>query len=224
MPLFVLAGPPTNLTANNIVHDSVTGNIEASGDVIIIQGNLTLKTHKVIYNAALDSIIVIGSIEIYDAIKNEVTYATYGELSADLKDGLLDSARIIQKKKLQITAAKIKREGGRYTIMNKAVSSYCKICKESSTPLWEIRSRKVIADSVKEKIIYEDAVFRLMGIPVLYSPYVSIPSSNVKRASGFLKPTYVFDDKNGLKVFTPYFLTLGNHADVLLIPGLILKE
>ena len=218
MPLFVLAGPPTNLTANNIVHDSVTGNIEASGDVIIIQGNLTLKTHKVIYNAALDSIIVIGSIEIYDAIKNEVTYATYGELSADLKDGLLDSARIIQKKKLQITAAKIKREGGRYTIMNKAVSSYCKICKESSTPLWEIRSRKVIADSVKEKIIYEDAVFRLMGIPVLYSPYVSIPSSNVKRASGFLKPTYVFDDKNGLKVFTPYFLTLGNHADVRLTP------
>ena len=129
MPLFVLAGPPTNLTANNIVHDWVTGNIEASGDVIIIQGNLTLKTHKVIYNAALDSIIVIGSIEIYDAIKNEVTYATYGELSADLKDGLLDSARIIQKKKLQITAAKIKREGGRYMIMNKAVSSYCKICK-----------------------------------------------------------------------------------------------
>ena len=218
MPLFVLAGPPTNLTANNIVHDSVTGNIEASGDVIIIQGNLTLKTHKVIYNAALDSIIVIGSIEIYDAIKNEVTYATYGELSADLKDGLLDSARIIQKKKLQITAAKIKREGGRYTIMNKAVSSYCKICKESSTPLWEIRSRKVIADSVKEKIIYEDAVFRLMGIPIFYSPYVSIPGSNVKRASGFLKPTYVFDDKNGLKVFTPYFLTLGNHADIRLTP------
>ena len=218
MPLFVLAGPPTNLTANNIVHDRVTGNIEASGDVIIVQGKLTLKTHKVIYNAALDSIIVIGSIEIYDAVRNEVTYATYGELSADLKDGLLNSARIIQKKKLQITAAKMKREKGRYTIMNKAVSSYCKICKESSTPLWEIRSRKVIADSVKEKIIYEDAVFRLMGIPVLYAPYVSIPSSNVKRASGFLKPTYVFDDKNGLKVFTPYFLTLGNHADVLFNP------
>ena len=57
-----------------------------------------------------------------------------------------------------------------------------------------------------------------MGIPVLYTPYVSIPSSNVKRASGFLKPTYVFDDKNGLKVFTPYFLTLGNHADVRLTP------
>ena len=192
MPLFVLAGPPTNLTANNIVHDSITGNIEASGDVIIIQGNLTLKTHKVIYNAALDSIIVIGSIEIYDAIKNEVTYATYGELSADLKDGLLDSARIIQKKKLQITAAKIKREGGRYTIMNKAVSSYCKICKENSTPFWEIRSRKVIADSVKEKIIYEDAVFRLMGIPVLYSPYVSIPSSNVKKSFRISKTDICF--------------------------------
>jgi len=218
MPFLLVAGPPTNLTANNIVHDSLTGNLEASGEVIIIQGHLTLKTDKLIYNASTDSIIVAGSLRIYDSIKNEVTYATYGELSADMKNGLLNSARIIQKQKLQITAAKIQKEGGRYTIMNKAVSSYCKICKESSTPLWEIRSRKVIADSVREKIVYEDAVFRLMGIPVLYTPYVSIPSSNVKRATGFLKPTYIFDDKNGLKVFTPYFITLGDHADVLLTP------
>jgi len=218
MPFLLAAGPPTNLKANNIIHDSLTGNIEASGEVIIIQGHLTLKTDKLIYNASKDSIIVAGSIKIYDSIKNEVTYATYGELSADMKNGLLNSARIIQKQKMQITAAKIQKEGGRYTTMNKAVSSYCKICKESSTPLWEIRSRKVIADSVREKVVFEDAVFRLMGIPVLYTPYISIPSSNVKRATGFLKPTYIFDDKNGLKVFTPYFITLGDHADVRLTP------
>jgi LPS-assembly protein len=192
-----MAGPPTNLSANNITHDNLTGNIEASGEVTIIQGHLILKTSKLIYEASSDSIIIPEPLEIYDTMKKEITYATYGELSADMRDGLLKSARIIQKQKLQITAAKIQREGGRYTIMNKAVSSYCKICKESSTPLWEIRSRKVIADSVREKIVYEDAVFRLMGIPVLYTPYVSRPSSNVKRATGFLKPTYIFDDKNG---------------------------
>lgn len=219
LPFLSMAGPPTNLTANNIIHDNLTGNLEASGEVIIVQGHLTLKTDKLIYNASSDTIIVVGSLEIYDSIKNEVTYATYGELSADMKNGLLTSARIIQKnQKLQITAAKMKKEGGRYTIMDKAVSSYCKICKESSIPLWEIRSRKVVADSVRDKIIYEDAVFRLMGIPVLYTPYISIPSSNIKRATGFLKPTYIFDDKNGLKVFTPYFKTLGDHADVRLTP------
>ena len=219
VPFLSIAGPPTNLSANNIVHDSLTGNIEASGEVTIIQGHLILKTSKLIYEASSDSIIIPEPLEIYDTMKKEITYATYGELSADMRDGLLKSARIIQKnKKLQITAAKMKKEGGRYTIMDKAVSSYCKICKESSTPLWEIRSRKVIADNVRDKIVYEDAVFRLMGIPVLYTPYVSIPSSNVKRATGFLKPTYIFDDKNGLKVFTPYFITLGDHADVRLTP------
>ena len=218
MPFLSAAGPPTNLTANNIVHDNLTGNIEASGAVTIVQGHLTLKTDRLIYNASSDSIIVAGPLKIYDTIKNEVTYATYGELSADMKDGLLNSARIIQKQKLQITAAKIKKEGDRYTIMNKAVSSYCKVCKESSVPLWEIRSRKVIADSVRDKIVYEDAVFRLMGIPVLYTPYISIPSSNIKRATGLLRPTYIYDDKNGLKVFTPYFITLGDHADVRITP------
>jgi len=213
-----VAKPPTNLTANSIIHDDFTGNIEALGDVVIVQNHLILKTDKLIYDAASDTIIIPWPLKIYDTIKKEETHATYGELSSDLRDGLLNSARVIQKRQLQITAAKVKQNGERYTIMNKAVTSYCKVCKESSTPLWEIRSRKVIADNVKEKIVFEDAVFRLMGIPVLYTPYVSIPSSNLKRASGFLKPTYVFDDKNGLKVFTPYFLTLGNHADVRLTP------
>ena len=218
IPFLLTAGPPTNLTANNIVHDNLTGNIEASGEVTVIQGHLTLKTDKLIYNASSDSIIVTGPLRVYNAIKNDLTYATYGELSADMKDGLLNSARIFKKQRLQITAAKMKKEGDRYTVMNKAVSSYCKICENNPIPLWEIRSRKVVSDDTREKIIYEDAVFRLGGIPVLYTPYISIPSSHVKRASGFLKPTYVFDDKYGLKVFTPYFVTLGDHADVRLTP------
>jgi len=218
-----MAGPPANLTANNIIHDSLTGNIEAFGNVVIVQNHLILKTNKLIYNAISDTITVPGPFKIYDLIKKEETHATYGELSSDMKDGLLKSARIVQRQQLQITAAKIKQDGGRYTTMNKAVTSYCKICKESTTPLWEIRSRKVIADSIQEKIVFEDAVFRLMGIPVLYTPYLHIPSSNVKRATGFLKPTYVFDDKNGLKVFTPYFITLGNHADIRFTPWISSK-
>ena len=91
-----------------------------------------LKTDKLIYDAASDTIIIPGPLKIYDTIKKEETHATYGELSSDLRDGLLDSARVIQKRQLQITAAKVKQDGGRYTIMNKAVTSYCKICKESS--------------------------------------------------------------------------------------------
>ena len=92
-----MAGPPTNLSANNITHDNLTGNIEALGEVTIIQGHLTLKTDKLIYEASSDTIIVPGPLKIYDTINKEMTYATYGELSADMQEGLLNSARIIQK-------------------------------------------------------------------------------------------------------------------------------
>ena len=63
MPFLLVAGPPTNLTANNIVHDNLTGNIEASGAVTIVQGHLTLKTDRLIYNASSDSIIVAGPLK-----------------------------------------------------------------------------------------------------------------------------------------------------------------
>ena len=217
-PLSLDAQAPTNLTADNILYDETSGDIKATGNVVAIQGHMILRAEKLIYDASTDSIIVPGSLRLYDTIKKEEWHGTYGELSSDMRDGILNSARLIQKQKLQITAGKIKQEDGRFTTMDKAVTSYCKICNADSTPFWEIRSRKVISDSVKEKIYFEDSVFRVMGVPILYTPYLSIPASNVNRATGFLKPTYVYDNKNGLKVFTPYFITIGDHADLLLTP------
>ena len=217
-PLSARAEAPTNLSADSILYDEKSGNIEASGNVIVVKEYLTLYTDKLIYDASKDSIVMPGKLRLHNSIKKEETYGSYGELSPDLRNGILKSARIIQKQKLQITAGKLKQEKGRYTVLNKAVTSYCKICEENSTPIWEIRSRKVVKDNVKEIIIFEDAMFRVLGVPVLYTPYLHIPHSHVKRASGFLKPSYIYDNKNGLKVFTPYFITLGDHADILLTP------
>ena len=218
LPFSVGAEAPTNLSAESIVFHKQSGDIEASGNVIVVKDHLALYTNKLIYDASTDSIIIPGKLRLYDNIKKEETYGSYGELSSDLRNGLLNSARIIQKQKLQITAGQLEQEEGRYTVFNKAVTSYCKICKENSTPIWEIRSRKVVKDNVKDIIIFEDAVFRALGIPIFYTPYLHIPNSHIKRASGFLKPSYIYDNKNGLKIFTPYFITLGDHADILLTP------
>ena len=218
IPLFAQAEAPTNLSADSILYHEKSGNIEASGNVVVVKDHLMLYTNKLIYDASTDSIIVPEKLRLYDSIKKEETRGSYGELSPDLRNGILKSARIIQKQKLQITAGKLKQEEGRFTVLNKAVTSYCKICKENSTPIWEIRSRKVVKDNVKEIIIFEDAMFRVLGFPVMYTPYLHIPHSHVERASGFLKPSYIYDNKNGLKVFAPYFITLGNHADILLTP------
>jgi len=229
LPNFSNASPPANLVADNLIYNEATKDIEASGNVVIIQGDLELRTNKVIYVASTDSITIPEKLRMFNLITKEEWYAEYGELSADLKNGLLTSARIIQQRQLQISGATmIRSDDGRYTVLDKAVTSYCKICKESSTPFWEVRSRKVIADKEKERIYFEDAVFRIMGVPLFYTPYLHMPNRNVKRATGFLKPTYVYttDSKGGfgftkassIKVQTPYFITLGEHADLLLTP------
>ncbi|MGB0635500.1 MAG: LPS-assembly protein LptD, partial [Paracoccaceae bacterium] len=218
IPLFARAEAPANLSADSILYNEKSGDIEASGNVVVVKDHLTLYTNKLIYDASTDSIVVPEKLRLYDNIKKEETHGSYGELSSDLRNGILKSARIIQQQQLQITAGKLEQQEGRYTVLNKAVTSYCKVCKEDSTPIWEIRSRKVVKDNVKEIIIFEDAIFRVLGFPVFYTPYLHIPHSQIKRASGFLKPSYIYDNKNGLKIFTPYFITLGDHADILLTP------
>lgn len=229
LPNLSKASPPANLVADSIIYNEATEDIEATGNVVIIQGDLELRTNKVIYVASTDSITIPEKLRMFNIITKEEWYADYGSLSANLKNGLLTSARIIQQRHLQISAPTINQsDDGRYTVLDKAVSSYCRICKESSTPFWEIRARKVIADQEKERIYFEDAVFRIMGVPLFYTPYLHMPNQNVKRATGFLKPTYIYttDSAGGsglskatsIKVQTPYFITLGEHADLLLTP------
>ena len=69
VPFVSTAEPPANLTANSIMHDSTTGNIEASGDVVVVQGYLILKTDKLIYDAISDTITIPGPLKIYNSIK-----------------------------------------------------------------------------------------------------------------------------------------------------------
>ena len=62
LPLPLYAQAPTNLKADNIFYNETSGDIEATGDVVAIQGHMILRTEKLIYDASSDSILIPGSL------------------------------------------------------------------------------------------------------------------------------------------------------------------
>ena len=130
---------------------------------------------------------------------------------------------------VRLSAVEARRVDDRYNTLSKAVYSPCKVCAEDPTPLWRIRARRIIHDEAERIIHYEDATFDLMGIPIAWLPYFRHPDPTVKRASGFLVPSFFSSSIYGYGLKLPYYWVVDEHSDATITPffmtndGLILE-
>ncbi len=209
------------LVADQVRVDAA-GQLIADGGVEVFYRRTTLRASRIVYDRAGDRLTISGPIVIVDG-SDTVLIASQAELSADLTEGVLDSARLVLNRELQLAASQIQRVGGRYTQLNNSVASSCKVCAGDTTPLWEIRARRVIHDQQERQIYFDNAQFRVAGIPVLYFPRLRMPDPTLARSTGFLMPRIRTTSGLGTGIKLPYFIALGPHRDLTITPYLSTK-
>lgn len=210
-----------------LVADSVTVSsgttLTASGHVEVYFNGQRLTASAITYDQATETMIITGPIRIEDGTGN-VFMAEQAELSSDLTDGLLTSARLVLNQRLQLVAAQLVRsDGGNLTAMRRVAASSCTICAGDLTPLWEIRASDVIHDARARQIYFTDASLRFYGVPVLYLPSLRVPDPTVDRATGFLMPKVRSTTALGTGLKVPYFIALGASQDLTITPYLTLQ-
>ena len=209
---------PATLIADQIRFERASQVIRAEGSVEILHQGARLRAAALIYDGARDQLQITGPIVLTDASGRTMIFADYAELSGDLREGVLRSARLVLDRQLQIAANAIERSEGRYTQLQSAVASSCEICADNPVPLWEIRAARVIHDQQERQIYFDNASFRLMGVPLVWLPRLRMPDPTLERATGFLTPSLRANDATGTHLQIPYFTTLGAHADLTLTP------
>ncbi len=211
------AADQATLVADQVTVQSQTV-LSATGHVEVFFKGQHLTASGILYDQVNDRLSITGPIRIDDGLGN-VVLADQADLSADLTEGLLTSARIMLQQKLQLSASQMQRsEGGRYTAMRNVAASSCTICAGSTTPLWEMRARQVVHDAKAQQIWFTDASLRFAGLPVMYLPLLRVPDPTLDRATGFLIPHIRTSTALGTGVLLPYFVVLGPNRDVMLTP------
>ncbi len=210
------ATPPAALLADSISFDGTT--LTARGSVEVLYDGARLTATQITYTRETGALDIKGPLRLTQADGESVILADSAALDSDLRNGILNSARLVLSNRYQLSAARIERAEGRYTRLSKTVTSACDICEGSPVPLWEIRAREVIHDSDEHQIYFTDAQFRLAGVPLLYLPRLRIPDPSLERATGMLTPEFVSSSSLGIGVEAPYFITLGPHRDLTVSP------
>ncbi|WP_116087337.1 LPS-assembly protein LptD [Tropicimonas sp. IMCC34011] len=189
----------------------------ATGNIEVIQGDARLTARRIVYDASSETLQIDGPILLTEGAES-VILADEAELSTDLRNGLLRSARLVLDEQLQLAAAEINRVDGRYTQLTKTVVSACEVCPSNPVPLWAIRAGRVIHDEEERQLYFENARFEIVGLPVAYIPRLRLPDPSVERARGFLTPEFRSTDQLGFGVKLPYFIPIGASKDLTVTP------
>jgi LPS-assembly protein len=218
VPVSSQAGP-ASLMADQVTFDEARGLLVASGNVEVLYQGRVLRADRIIYDRGADEIRAEGRLVLTDP-GGAVLLADSAALTPDLEAGLVASARLLVAGKLQLSAAELRRTGGRYNTLHRVIASSCTICAENPTPTWAIRASRVTQDEVVRRLYFEDARVELFGVPVALVPRLSIPAPGVERATGFLAPGFQQSDIYGFGVKLPYYRVLGPSADATVTPFL----
>jgi len=116
---------------------------------------------------------------------------------------------------IYFTAERVERTGLNELVVTKGEFTAC----DEATPKWSFKAARAKI-SLNDKIKLRNAKFLVKGVPIIATPYASIPIKREDRSSGFLTPGFGFSKAKGMRLSGAYFQTLGKSADITFLTDL----
>lgn len=218
----------TVLADNVLVKDDRT--LIAAGGVVVWYQGARLVASRIIVDGTSGDLTIEGPIHLSQpgntSDNSTILIADSAQLDRELQDGIINGARLVLNRELQMAATTLeRRDNGRISELRNVVASSCQVCASNPTPLWEIRARKITHDAEEQAITFDHPQLRAFGVPIAAAPFtLTAPDPTVKRRSGFLSPEFRTTSGLGFGVKIPYFKTLGDSADLTLTPYLAVNR
>lgn len=219
LPLMAHAQAAATLVADSVFIPAGGQSLIAEGNVEVFFDGTRLSARRITFDQAADRLIIDGPVYIVGP-DGTIFSADTASLDPQLRNGILRGARLVLNEQLQMAANQIDRVDGRYTQLYQVAATSCHVCANGESPLWEIRARRVVRDTDKQQLYFDDATFRIRGVPVFYLPRMRLPDPTLERATGLLSPRWRNTDNLGFGIKLPYFIKLGDHRDLTLTPYL----
>ncbi|MGE0626011.1 MAG: LPS-assembly protein LptD [Pseudomonadales bacterium] len=195
-----------------------SGEVTLQGDVVVRQGNRILRSEEVGLNheTRQGSIATTVQIEQPDAILR----GTDAAMNLDTKATVINGAEfLLVQPEFRGTAGRLERYDNGDLEVTGGSFTRC----EPTNNNWRVGARSLRIREGSDVGVARDAVVRVKGVPVFYTPYLSFPTSD-ERKSGWLFPNLGFSSQNGFEFAPPYYLNLAPNYDATVVPRYFQKR
>jgi LPS-assembly protein len=207
------------LRADTVEYDGNQKIVSAIGHVEIDDEGRILLADRVSYDEDDDKVTAYGHVSLTDE-RGNVVFVDSLELANHMRDGVLKGFGALIGENGRLAAASAQGINGTVVIANRAVYSPCKICNTPGhrTPLWQVKAERVVYDRNIHKVRFKNARLEAFGVPVLWSPYLSLPDPTIRYATGFLTPDVGNSTKFGYFARLPFYWAMSPSRDMTITP------
>lgn len=200
--------------ADQIDYNSETEVVVAKGNVILDRGPQTLRADEVIWQRKTGDVEARGNVQIVDEDGNRL-YGDSIMLTDSIRDGVIDNILVVLDEGGRLAANRGTRDDGTITLEEAAYSPCAVETPDGKpkNPSWQIRAIKVVYSPVDKRVRYYGARLELFGLPVIPMPGLNHPVGDT-RGTGLLVPNLRFSQANGVQLEQPYYFDLAPNRDL----------
>ena len=202
------------LEADELIDDQAAGTVTAQGDVQVRYQGRTMRADQLVYNLNTGAIHARGNVQI--ALEDGSTsYADEVEADEGLNVAVASELRARLGDNGTLAARAALRHGENESELRNVIYTSCPICEAGDRPpTWSLRARRAIQDRETRTLSYQNAVFEIAGVPILYLPYFAHPDPSAGRTSGFLAPNIGRNRRLGVFYAQPYYWAISPYNDL----------
>jgi LPS-assembly protein len=204
---FCFAEEKTNIVSESLEYNKETSTYIAKGKVQIQRADEHIEADEMTYNDLTSETVATGNVKYTE--KDASFTASKAELNLDDKTGILYDAEVLIKKgNFHIKGKIIEKKGEKYYTSPRSAFTTC----DAPVPAWCFSGKNV--DAVVENTIKaKDVTFRIMDVPVFYTPYFRAPFL-ADRKTGFLTPYPGYSNTKGFYFDIPFYWAISENRDM----------
>ncbi len=203
--------------ADTLEYDSDQDIIFARGNVLLRDGDRSVRADEVRWNRPAGRIDASGNVRYVDGDGNQL-YASQLELSDKFETGALSDLLLVLREGGRLAAESGERtDDGRIALVRGAYSGCAVTTPEGcpKRPSWKITAERVVYDPDANRVRFEGGYFSLFGQRILPLPTLELRTDGGP-SSGVLVPSLSISRSNGVELSGSYYRRLAANRDLKL--------
>ncbi|OEO31330.1 hypothetical protein VW23_016730 [Devosia insulae DS-56] len=218
-------GAPAKVEANVLSYDKSSDVISAQGRVLMQYEGYSIACDDLRYEQQTGNLNCIGNVQLVDPAGTKYTAETI-EVTGGMKQAFLQSLTLTTTDGARITASDVRYSSTLETVLNQATYTPCGECIDAKGNRvgWKVKAAKLIQNAETRTIYFEQPSLEVLGIPVAWLPWLSLPDPSAKQSNGFMLPRVNYKQVYGGRITAPYFINIGEDTEILLAPSLMSRQ
>jgi len=214
------AGQNIAISADTLIIDQTTDTAIAQGNVGINFEGLRVTADRAVYDRATGAVTLEGNVALIDQDGLEYV-ADRVELEGDFRNGFIEALTVAFPDGTYFSAAETTLTDETVRTYDDALYSPCGTCidEQGRRIGWQVRAVRVITDAGEQVISFTEPQLELLGIPVMWLPYLSLPQGEEIEF-----PILDYREQYGVRASFPFFRYRINGGTLLFTPSLFSRQ